>query len=91
MPSAATTDPVPVRPPPAFREDTELTYPAYDTTGIAGAEIRSGVVTCEACGCRLQRSTADTYRHFAPMAGRDARGDKVACADADHDRQGRAL
>ena len=68
-----------------------MTYPAYDTTGIAGAEIRSGVVTCEACGCRLQRATADTYRHFAPMAGRDARGDKVACADADHDRQGRAL
>ena len=48
-------------------------------------------MTCEACGCRLQRATAETYRHFAPMAGRDARGDKVACADADHDRQGRAL
>ena len=37
------------------------------------------------------RQLPQTYRHFAPMAGRDARGDKVACADADHDRQGRAL
>jgi hypothetical protein len=72
-------------------EDTTLTYPAYDTTGIAGAELRSGPVTCTACGCRLQRSTADTYRHFSPMAGRDARGCKVECADAPHDRTGRAL
>ncbi|MEO5964955.1 MAG: hypothetical protein ABIR11_05775 [Candidatus Limnocylindrales bacterium] len=68
-----------------------MTYPAFDTNGIAGAEVRTGPVTCTACGCRLQRASADTYRHFAPMAGRDARGDKVDCADAEHDRSGRPL
>ena len=68
-----------------------MTYPAYDTSGIPGAETRVGVVTCEACGCRLQRAAADTYRHFAPMAGRDARGCKVECADAAHDPKGHAL
>lgn len=68
-----------------------MTYPAYDTSGIAGAEVRSTPVTCSACGCRLERASADTYKHFSPMAGRDARGCKVACADAHHDRQGRAL
>jgi hypothetical protein len=68
-----------------------LTYPAYDTTGIAGSELPTGPVTCAACGCRLERSSADTYTHFSPMAGRDARGCKVDCADAPHDRTGRAL
>ena len=68
-----------------------MTYPAYDTSGIAGSELRTGPVTCTSCGCRLERAAPDTYKHFAPMAGRDARGCKVACADADHDRQGRAL
>ena len=68
-----------------------MTYPAYDTSGIQGAELRTGPVTSSTCGCRLQRATADTYRHFAPMAGRDARGCKVDCADAAHDVKGRAL
>ena len=73
------------------RKGRPLTYPAYDTSGIQGAELRTGPVTCSSCGCRLQRATADTYRHFAPMAGRDARGCKVDCADAAHDAEGRAL
>jgi hypothetical protein len=68
-----------------------LTYPAYDTNGIQGAELRTGPVTCTACGCRLERARPDAWRHFSPMAGRDARGCKIDCADADHDRSGRAL
>ena len=68
-----------------------MTYPAYDTTGIQGAELRTGPGTCIACGCRLQRASADTYRHFSPMAGRDARGCKIDCADDAHDAKGRAL
>lgn len=68
-----------------------MTYPAYDTSGIAGSEPRTGPVTCTACGCRLERASADSYKHFSPMAGRDARGCRVDCVDALHDRQGRAL
>jgi len=68
-----------------------MTYPAYDRSGIAGSEPRTGPVTCTACGCRLERASADTYKHFSPMAGRDARGCKVDCADAHHDVHGRAL
>lgn len=68
-----------------------MTYPAYDTSGIAGAELRTGPVTCSACGCRLQRTGPERYGHFSPMAGRDARGCKVDCADAAHDRAGRPL
>jgi hypothetical protein len=69
-----------------------LTYPAYDTQGIAGAtDVRSGPVTCAACGCRLERASAGEWRHFSPMGGRDARGCRVACVDEAHDREGRAL
>ena len=51
-------------------------------------------MTCAACGCRLERSTVNgvsAWFHFAPMAGRDARGCKVDCANEAHDGQGRAL
>lgn len=71
-----------------------MTYPAFDTSGIAGAvEPRQGPVTCAACGCRLE-SAADSrgaWFHFAPMAGRDARGCRVACADGAHDARGQAV
>ena len=69
-----------------------MTYPAFDTNGLAGtAETHAGPVTCTNCGCRLERSSAGTWHHFSPMAGRDARGCKVACADDAHDASGRAL
>lgn len=71
-----------------------MTYPAFDTNHIAGADTRSGPVTCAACGCRLERASANGvsgWYHFSPMAGRDARGCKVGCADDAHDATGRAL
>ncbi len=71
-----------------------MTYPAFDTSRSAGAATPAGAVTCTACGCRLERATSDgvtAWYHFSPMAGRDARGCKVACASEAHDAQGRAL
>jgi hypothetical protein len=47
-------------------------------------------VTCAACGCRLA-STGEAWFHFNPLAGRDARGCRIACADAAHDAAGRAI
>lgn len=47
-------------------------------------------VTCAACGCRLTR-TGDAWFHFNPLGGRDARGCRIACADAAHDAGGRAV
>ena len=71
-----------------------MTYPAFETSGLSGAETSAGPVTCTSCGCRLERATANgvhAWYHFSPMAGRDARGCKVDCADAPHDAGGRAL
>jgi hypothetical protein len=68
-----------------------MTYPAFDTSGITeAAESNTGPVTCASCGCRLERSTDGAWFHFAPIAGRDARGCRVACADSAHDASGRA-
>ena len=56
--------------------------------------VRDGqiaVVTCAACGCRLEPSgTADEapWFHFGRLGGRDARGDRPVCIDAPHDRSG---
>jgi hypothetical protein len=54
----------------------------------------AGPVTCAACGCRLESlagSMDGTYRHFGSMSGQDARGCRVACVDALHDHEGRAI
>ncbi len=70
-----------------------MTYPAFDTSSMAGSsESASGPVTCASCGCRLTRSAdgREGWVHFSPMGGRDARGCRVACADASHDDAGRA-
>ncbi len=53
----------------------------------AGTE---GPVTCAACGCRLA-AAGDTWSHFNPLAGRDARGCRIACADAAHDATGHPI
>ena len=54
---------------------------------------RSAPVTCASCGCRLQpvgHAGAEAWFHFTPLAGRDARGCRIDCADAAHDADGRA-
>jgi hypothetical protein len=56
--------------------------------------VRDGqitVVTCEACGCRLQPDPSDTaaWRHFGALGGRDARSHRTACVDLPHDALGR--
>jgi hypothetical protein len=59
--------------------------------------VRDGqmaVVTCAACGCRLEASgTSDDapWFHFGRLGGLDARGDSPVCVDAPHDRSGRAI
>jgi hypothetical protein len=51
---------------------------------------RNAPVTCAACGCRLTES-GDSFVHFNPLGGRDARGCRVACSDAAHDAAGRPI
>jgi hypothetical protein len=57
---------------------------------VAVRDGQSAPVTCSACGCRLE-AIDGTWRHFNPLGGRDARGCRVACVDADHDETGRSL
>lgn len=47
-------------------------------------------VTCAACGCRLTPA-GEAFVHFNPIGGRDARGCRIACADAPHDAAGRPI
>ena len=70
-----------------------MTYPGFGLSGNAHTtDLRSGPVTCAACGCRLVYASdgSESWFHFAPMAGRDARGCRIDCADAAHDQRGRA-
>lgn len=60
---------------------------------LAVRDGRSAPVTCAECGCRLEavgHAGAEAWFHFNPLAGRDARGCRVDCADAAHDALGRA-
>lgn len=55
--------------------------------------VRAGTgapVTCASCGCRLA-ATGQAWFHFNPLGGRDARGCRVACADAAHDARGNVI
>ncbi|MEO8207518.1 MAG: hypothetical protein ABI598_00680 [Chloroflexota bacterium] len=57
--------------------------------------VRDGqlaVVTCGACGCRLQSTSAspNEWKHFGQLAGRDAMGHRPACVELAHDGSGRA-
>jgi hypothetical protein len=62
--------------------------------GLRAAYVRDGrqaPVTCASCGCRLTRLSdeeAGAWMHFSPIAGRDARGCLVLCADLPHDTLG---
>lgn len=67
-----------------YRSDPEFRRPLAVRDG-AGAPV-----TCASCGCRLSQ-TGEAWFHFNPIAGRDARGCRVACADAAHDHTGRAV
>ena len=56
--------------------------------------VRDGqmsVVTCNACGCRLQPDVVEDgmWRHFGALGGRDARSHLVPCVDQLHDASGR--
>jgi hypothetical protein len=64
--------------------DSELRRP------IAVRGGQGAPVTCVGCGCRLT-ATGEAWFHFNPLAGRDARGCRIACADAAHDASGRAI
>jgi len=64
--------------------DPEISRPL----AVRGGQLAP--VTCSACGCRLTEN-GDAFFHFSPLGGRDARGCRVACADAAHDLSGRAI
>ncbi len=66
------------------RSDTELHHPLAVRGGA------SAPVTCASCGCRLSAS-GEAWFHFNPLGGRDARGCRVACADAAHDAAGHPI
>ena len=58
--------------------------------------VRDGqlsVVTCAACGCRLQASAVDGggWRHFGVLGGRDARSHRTECVELPHNASGRVL
>lgn len=57
---------------------------------IAVRDGQSAPVTCATCGCRLAPAE-DGFVHFNPLAGRDARGCRIDCADAVHDATGRPI
>jgi hypothetical protein len=51
-----------------------------------------GPVTCDRCGCRLQQTSVEVWRHF-PSAepDQDARGCRPVCVDEEHDRFGHII
>ena len=76
----------------AHEKVTQMIHPS-DADLRRPLAVRGGQeapVTCAACGCRLA-ATGDAWFHFNPLAGRDARGCRIACADAAHDATGRAI
>ncbi len=81
--------------PPIELQEVEVTtvlHPSDPQTSIPLA-VRDGQgapVTCAACGCRLA-ADGDAWFHFNPIAGRDARGCRIGCADAAHDASGRPV
>jgi hypothetical protein len=72
-----------------------MLHPSDQTTRRFDAvrDGRAAPVTCALCGCRLEYSMAagGAWMHFNPLAGRDARGCIVACADAFHNAEGHPL
>jgi hypothetical protein len=71
-----------------------MIHPSDREFGVPVA-VRDGQrapVTCATCGCRLEGAGDGTsFRHFNPLAGRDARGCRVACVDLVHGADGLPL
>jgi hypothetical protein len=69
-----------------------LQRPEDHRTPFAVRDGQLAVVTCAACGCRLQAdpSIEDAWRHFGALGGRDAQGHRTACTELVHDASGRA-
>jgi hypothetical protein len=90
-PGTVTTLSVPRTSIPPHDKVTAMIHP--DSELSRPVAVRAGQlapVTCAACGCRLA-ATGEAFFHFNPLSGRDARGCRVACADAAHDAAGRAI
>jgi hypothetical protein len=88
---AGTMEPPPPTDQPAV-EVTAVLHPSDPKSSYPPA-VRAGQgapVTCASCGCRLE-ATGQAWFHFNPLAGRDARGCRVGCADAAHDATGRPV
>lgn len=86
------THPTPVSTSPFHEKVTPMLHPS-DSEFRRPLAVRGGQgapVTCAACGCRLA-AAGDAWFHFNPLGGRDARGCRIACADAAHDTTGRAI
>ena len=73
-------------------KDTEMLHPSDHLTArpLAVRDGQGAPITCAACGCRLTQA-GEAWFHFNPIAGRDARGCRIACADAAHDTTGRPV
>jgi hypothetical protein len=70
----------------------EMNHPASRLRAVRDGQ--TAPVTCAACGCRLETISSkgsDSWAHFGRLGGRDARGCRVPCVDADHDRSGRPI
>jgi hypothetical protein len=83
-PPIALLRPPTVRPQMLHPSDPEL----HRTDAVRDG--RGAPVTCASCGCRLVAS-GEAWFHFSPLGGRDARGCRIACADAAHDPTGHPL
>ncbi|MBF8289684.1 MAG: hypothetical protein HW391_652 [Chloroflexi bacterium] len=68
-----------------------LQKPEEFQTLFAVRDGQQAVVTCAACGCRLQLDAIDvaSWRHFGALSGRDAMGHRTGCVDLPHDAVGR--
>jgi len=77
---------------PAQIERPQMLHPSDSELQriLAVRDGHAAPVTCASCGCRLVVA-GEVGFHFNPLAGRDARGCRVACSDAAHDLSGRPL
>jgi hypothetical protein len=77
---------------PANDKVTAMIHPSESEISrpVAVRDGQGAPVTCAACGCRLA-PTGEAWFHFNPIGGRDARGCRIACADAAHDATGRPV
>ena len=80
-PIATFSDPT-ARPPMLHPSDRKLSKSSPSAT------VARRPSPVQSCGCRLV-AAGEAWFHFSPLAGRDARGCRVDCADAAHDASGR--